>query len=299
MYSAKLAFAIPLLLVVIDTAFHRPKFTLYSTVLLAPLFMFYAVAVPRRPRKIVQPDRFQEFALLEKIKINHNVAIYRFALPHQTDILGIPSGQHVSVMATIDGNDVVRSYTPISTDDNHGYFDLLVKSYPQGKVSTFIARLEVGQTIRFRGPKGHMIYKKGIARAIGMIAGGTGITPMLSIIRAVLKNASDRTEISLIYANVKENDILLRDKLDDLATKHSKIFKVHYVLSDPDEGWKGSSGFVTGNMIKMWLPRPAKDIKILLCGPPPMMTAMAQLTNELGYGKSRYPSKPDDVVFTF
>ncbi|KAK9234045.1 hypothetical protein V1525DRAFT_88833 [Lipomyces kononenkoae] len=299
MYSAKLAFALLLFLVVIDTAFHRPTFTLYSTVILAHLSMFYAVAIPRRPRKIVKPDRFQEFALLERIKINHNVAIYRFALPHQSDILGIPSGQHISVMATVDGNEAVRSYTPISTDDNRGYFDLLVKSYPQGRVSTFIARLEVGQTIRVRGPKGHMIYKKGLARAIGMIAGGTGITPMLSIIRAVLNNPSDRTKISLIYANVKENDILLRDKLDDLATKHSKIFKVHYVLSNPDEGWQGSSGFVTLDMIKMWLPCPGKDIKILLCGPPPMMTAMAQLTNEIGYGKSRYPSKPDDVVFLF
>lgn len=116
-----------------------------------------------------------------------------------------------------------------------------------------------------RGPKGAFVYTPGLVRAFGMIAGGTGITPMLQIIRAIVKNPADKTEINLIFANVNEDDILLKDDLDELAAKHSN-FNVHYVLNNPKEGWTGGVGFVTPEMIKAWCPAPAPDVKILLCG---------------------------------
>lgn len=52
---------------------------------------------------------------------------YRFALPRSDDVLGLPIGQHVSVTAEINGKDIMRSYTPTSSDDNLGHFDLLIK----------------------------------------------------------------------------------------------------------------------------------------------------------------------------
>lgn len=54
---------------------------------------------------------------------------YRFALPHPSDVLGLPIGQHISVSAEINGKEIMRSYTPTSSDDNLGYFDLLIKVY--------------------------------------------------------------------------------------------------------------------------------------------------------------------------
>ena len=87
-----------------------------------------------------------------------------------------------------------------------------------------------------------------------MIAGGTGITPMLQIIRAALKNPLDRTKISLIYANVNVEDILLRTELDELARKHKDRFKVYYVLNNPPPNWKGGVGFVTKDQIEQYLP---------------------------------------------
>lgn len=107
-----------------------------------------------------------------------------------------------------------------------------------------------------------------------MIAGGTGITPMLQIIRAALKNSLDRTKLSLIYANVSSEDILLKKELDELASQHSHRFKVYYVLNNPPEGWKGGVGFVTKDQIVDHLPPTDHNIKILMCGPPPMMNAM-------------------------
>ena len=99
-----------------------------------------------------------------------------------------------------------------------------------------------------------------------MIAGGTGITPMLQIIRASLKNSSDKTQLSLIYANVNPEDILLKKELDELAAKHSDRFTVYYVLNNAPEGWTGGVGFVSKEQIEKYLPKTSDDIKVLMCG---------------------------------
>ena len=208
-------------------------------------------------QKVLKPTEFQEFKLKEKKICSHNVAIYRFALPHPTDILGLPIGQHISLAATPRGADkeVVRSYTPITSDENKGYFDLMIKSYPQGNISAHMDTLQIGQTMKVKGPKGAMVYTPNMCRHLGMIAGGTGITPMLQIIRAIIRGrprhgGADKTEVDLIFANVSLDDILLKNDLDRLA-KEDEGFRVHYVLNDPPDIWTGGVGFVTADMIKV------------------------------------------------
>ncbi|KAE8343498.1 NADH-cytochrome b5 reductase 1 [Aspergillus arachidicola] len=258
-----------------------------------------------KPRKVLNPTEFQNFVLKEKNEISHNVAIYRFALPRPTDILGLPIGQHISLAATIEGQpkEVVRSYTPISSDNEAGYFDLLVKAYPQGNISKYLTTLKIGDNMKVRGPKGAMVYTPNMCRHIGMIAGGTGITPMLQIIKAIIRNrprngGNDTTQVDLIFANVNPEDILLKEELEQLV-KEDDGFRVYYVLNNPPEGWTGGVGFVTPDMIKERLPAPAQDIKIMLCGPPPMISAMKKATESLGYTKARPVSKLEDQVFCF
>ncbi|KAL2753340.1 hypothetical protein ACRALDRAFT_1052057 [Sodiomyces alcalophilus JCM 7366] len=258
-----------------------------------------------QPKKVLKTDVFQEFELKEKTIISHNVAIYRFALPSPTSVLGLPIGQHISIGATLpqpDGTtkEIVRSYTPISGDHQQGHFDLLIKSYPTGNISKYMTSLKVGETIRVKGPKGAFVYTPNMVRHFGMIAGGTGITPMLQVIRAIIRAraAGDNTEVDLIFANVTAQDILLREDLDALVKEDSRI-RVHYVLDKPDEGWTGGVGYVTPEMITKWLPKPADDVKILLCGPPPMVSALKKTTHALGYQKARPVSKLEDQVFAF
>jgi cytochrome-b5 reductase len=207
----------------------------------------------------LNPTEFQNFVLKEKNEISHNVAIYRFALPRSTDILGLPIGQHISLAATIEGQpkEVVRSYTPISSDNEAGYFDLLVKAYPQGNISKYLTKLKIGDNMKVRGPKGAMVYTPNMCRHIGMISGGTGITPMLQVIKAIIRNrprngGNDTTKVDLIFANVNPEDILLKDQLEELE-KEDDGFRVYYVLNNPPEGWTGGVGFVTPDMIKVSL----------------------------------------------
>jgi len=252
--------------------------------------------------KVLSKTEFREFALQEKTVLSHNTAIYRFALPRPTDVLGLPIGQHISLAAVIDdpNKPVVRSYTPTSSDHDQGHFDLLIKSYPTGNISKYVANLKVGDTMQVRGPKGAMVYTPNMVRHFGMIAGGTGITPMLQVIKAIIRGraSGDQTEVDLLFANVNPDDILLKDELDSLAANDAG-FRVHYVLNNPPEGWTGATGFVTQDLIKEKLPAPAKDVKILICGPPPMVKAMKGATESLGFEKANPVSKLQDQVFCF
>ncbi|KAK5135575.1 NADH-cytochrome b5 reductase [Meristemomyces frigidus] len=300
---------IPSIILIAGTALLKASWTPLAFAIAAALggFQFYA----NQERKVLDPTTFQEFPLAVKTEISHNTAIYRFSLPSKSSILGLPIGQHISLAANLDVTDpktsevvnkeVVRSYTPITSDATApGYFDVLIKSYPQGNISRHLQTLKIGDKMKVKGPKGAMVYTPNMVRRFGMIAGGTGITPMLQIVKAVLRGRSkgDQTEIDLIFANVDEKDILLRADIDSLVDEDTK-FRVHYVLNNPPEKWRGGVGFVTADMMKEHFPAPAKDIKILICGPPPMVGAMKKATESLGYEKARPVSKLEDMVFCF
>lgn len=115
---------------------------------------------------------------------------------------------------------ITRPYTPVSQNGQKGYVDLIIKSYPKpgGIMSRHIQSLRPGvDVVEMKGPFKKIEYRANMYKKMGMIAGGTGITPMLQIIREVLSNPDDRTQVSLVFANISEEDILLRDELDALA----------------------------------------------------------------------------------
>jgi len=156
---------------------------------------------------------------------------------------------------------IERKYTPTSSDRQKGSFDIIIKVYaagvvmPQfpdgGKMSQFMGRLKVGDTLGLSGPWGQIEYtapgtfvhlKKTLKKSkVGMLAGGTGITPMLQILTAIFENPMDKTSCSLLYANKTEADILVRDMLEELAAKFPQRLTVHYTLdAPPAQGWKYS-----------------------------------------------------------
>jgi len=212
-------------------------------------------------------------------------------------------------------SEVSHAYTPTTGDWICGYVDLVIKIYRPGtvkmpdgkemlwedggKVSLYLDGLKAGDSIDIMGPTGLITYvgpgtfklpgnRTATAKKVGMMAGGTGLTPMLQVVTASLQDPDDKTEFSLLYANKTENDILVKDMLESAAASSGGRFKVYYTLDFPPEGWKGHKGFITTDMIKECLPAPGADTLVLMCGPPPMIQfACKQNLDTLGYAKDR------------
>lgn len=255
---------------------------------------------PHLARGFLEPKEYKELPLVRKDQLSPSVYRFVFQLPNSRDVIGLPIGQHVAIKATIDGQSVTRSYTPTSNNLDLGRLELVIKCYPDGLLTgQYLANLNVGDRVLFRGPKGAMRYSRGLCRRIGMIAGGTGITPMYQLIRAICEDDTNTTEISLIYANRTENDILLREELEKFARNYPKNFRLWYMLDQPPESWSYGKGYVTPDVMAERLPGPDPNTKIMLCGPPGMVNASQKALVSMGFKPSGAVSKMTDQIFCF
>lgn len=223
----------------------------------------------------LDPEKWLEFKLQETARVSHNTQLFRFSFD-PTAKLGLDVASCILTRAPVGEESegrrkyVIRPYTPISDPDSKGYFDLLIKVYPDGQMSQHFATLQPGDVVEVKGPIEKLRYNPNMKKNIGMIAGGTGITPMLQVIKAILKNADDNTQVSLIYANISPDDILLKGELDRLSTSYPN-FKVFYTVDKPSKNWRGGTGYVSKDMVLKGLPSPGEETLILVCGPPGMM----------------------------
>ncbi|OLY83215.1 NADH-cytochrome b5 reductase 2 [Smittium mucronatum] len=227
----------------------------------------------------LDPTRFIPLPLVETIKVSHNTSLYRFKLG-EDQVSGVHVASCVLTMFTPEGSDtpVIRPYTPTTNETVKGHLDLVVKAYPLGTMSLHISKLKIGETLMFKGPISKFPYTKNLYREIGMIAGGTGITPMLQVIDKALSDPSDNTVIKFLFGNTTEEDILLRSHLDNLAATYPTRFSVVHVISKPaDNSWTGETGHINEALIRKYLPSPseANDVHILVCGPPAMMVSIS------------------------
>jgi len=152
----------------------------------------------------------------------------------------------------------------------------MVKQYKDSKMGNHLAKLKVGQAVEVKGPYDKFLYKPGAYKRIGMIAGGTGITPMFQLCREALRDAKGQPEMmNLIYCNHRKEDVLLGSELSELMEVHQN-FAPYFVLSDPPRDWMGGVGHINKEMIRHFMPPPQKahDSVILVCGPPGFMQAV-------------------------
>ncbi len=237
----------------------------------------------------LNPKKKRPFKLQAKTVLSHDSFMLDFALPSPEHILGLPTGKHMFLSNEINGETVMRRYTPISSNYDIGQVKFVIKAYRPcerfpngGKFSQHLDSLAIGDTVDFRGPVGEFDYEANgkytidgeeiFSRRFNMIAGGTGITPVMQIAAEILRHPEDKTQISLIFACREENDLLMRSTLDQWATVFPDKFKVHYILSDAwPEGWKYSTGFVNKELFEKELYPAGDDVHNLMCGPPIML----------------------------
>jgi len=271
------------------------------------------------PGKCQFSDKFIPVPLLAKFHIPSTSSyILRFGLPNKNEPVGLSTCSCLLAGIQTDDSDemIVRPYTPISTNAMIGSFDLLVKAYPDGKMSSHITSLTADETkpvVSFK----HIPFNVKIQypfrrpKFIGMIAGGTGITPMIQALHAILGSEEESDQdtattskltettckVSLLYGSRTVNDILGKDMLDAWCKLYPDKLSLTHVISQGEKEEKDTTfineddstiqeGFINQQLIEQTFPSPnynensgndgltAEDIKIFVCGPPAMYDAL-------------------------
>ena len=241
----------------------------------------------------LHPTSWVSLTLENRMQLNKFNHLFRFAFENKNQQAGLFSGQFISIRAVVEGKEIIRFYSPVSRNSDYGHVDLMIKleeNTTNKPMEKFLSDLKAGDKIDFKGPVGGFEYHRNMYREIGMIAGGTGITPMVQIIRSIANHPEDDTHAKLLFGNYNEEDILCRDELSYYTLTRSNI-SVYISLNNPPGKWSMGTGFVDEGMIKKALPAPAADIIIILCGPPPMIKAIIGMLKNLGY--------TDEMIFSF
>ena len=190
-------------------------------------------------------------------------------------------GQFLNVAFWIGGARMNRSYSISSSPTQRDYVELTVRREPRGAVSRHIDDLlEVGDQIEAGGPVGRFTFTGTEADSIVLIAGGVGITPMMSITR-YLTERSWAGEIFLLYACRAPIDFIFADAFAALQRMNPRLH-VTVTMSRPEgTDWKGPRGHLTKELLTATVPNLASR-RIHLCGPPSMMDSTKAILAELG-----------------
>uniref|UniRef100_A0A7N8XSI6 Cytochrome b5 reductase 4 n=1 Tax=Mastacembelus armatus TaxID=205130 RepID=A0A7N8XSI6_9TELE len=237
---------------------------------------------------IHQKDRvahYRDCVLLSKIVVNHNTLVFRLQPPHGT-VMQMPVGKHVYLKAHVQDTEIVRPYTPVdqtlaaashhSSQESDLY--LMIKVYPDGIFTQYLNNLQTGDRISVSGPEGSFSIR--LLRDVTylyLLAAGTGFTPMARVIRLATQDIDTIRKTKLLFFNRREEDILWRPELDELAANNER-FQVEYVLSEPCESWAGRKGQVDELMLQDFINKPdGSKCYVCVCGP----TAFTELTIRL------------------
>ena len=229
--------------------------------------------------KTKEPTSYQLTAITQD---THDTKTFCFALPDNATLDMLP-GDHLYVHATVDGKTVKRPYTPSSMPGTTGYFDLTVKRYETGTISRYLHDREIEDAVLMSGPNPGGHWVDGMAKKVGFVAGGTGITPMISIIRWILAKGLG-VELFLVFANKTEADIIFRDEWAGDVREHA-TFHCYHVLERPPAGWSQGTGRITDGVLYRQLPPPGPETVIFLCGPPQMVDPLEATLKGLGYSE--------------
>jgi DMSO/TMAO reductase YedYZ heme-binding membrane subunit/ferredoxin-NADP reductase len=192
--------------------------------------------------------------------------------------LGAKPGQFLTFDWIVEGKKLPRSYSISSSPLRADYVEITVKE--QGIVSRFLNRsAKEGLTVEAHGPFGQFCFDEKQHQSVVLFAGGSGITPIISILRYI-EEAAASTAITLFYAVRSECDVIFQEDLETLQKRLSR-FRCVVVASRPGTEWRGPRGHVNRELIEPLL-GPTSQQKFFLCGPSAFMASVKEILISLG-----------------
>ena len=209
---------------------------------------------------------------------SRDIRTIRMARPEGFDFV---AGQFLTVRVRADGREHVRCYSISSAPGARGYLEISVKRL--GLVSgTLHATVRPGSTMTIKSPAGAFTYPADDDRPIVLVAGGVGITPLMSMLRHAVDSEPTRP-VTLLYSVRTAADLAFDDELQFLRRRHAQFRPVIAVTEGPMRD-DCHPGFITAPLIRDAVPH-LVDAACFVCGPPPMMTAMTALLEQMGVPK--------------
>jgi ferredoxin-NADP reductase len=212
----------------------------------------------------LHPDR-QTLKITDIIQETDTTKTFRLV---STDSMLAPfqAGQYLALFVEVDGHRTSRPYSISSPPNQIGYYDITVKRVAHGLVSNYLLdQVHVGDSLTVSGPQGTFYFNPLIHdETMICIAGGSGITPFMSIIREIVDRGLRRTVI-LFYGNRHAEDIIFHEQLLQISDRFKRI---HYipVIENAAENYQGQCGLITADLIKETTGSMEKA-SFFLCGP--------------------------------
>ncbi|KAH9260192.1 hypothetical protein BASA81_001361 [Batrachochytrium salamandrivorans] len=230
------------------------------------------------------PHAKRTVKVAQKSALSQNVFEFKLEYAPATLALDLPVCKHVCVFAKDDQDkEFSRKYTP--TRHGPGWFQLIVKIDKTGKMGKALDLVRVGDTMQVAGPVGleeylgHGRFKVANQRQFThllLIAGGTGLTPFLQLVRTILRNSEkDSTNIHLLSCNSTLQDVFLRKELENLQHCFPERFHVWFTISQPpSSSWPYSVGRISHELIQnQYANLPQATTLVSICGPPAFLDA--------------------------
>lgn len=195
-------------------------------------------------------------------------------------------GQYVNLFLEVDGTRTSRPYS-IASAPGDELLELTIRAKPGGFVSTHLLdKAQPGQAFESTGPVGHFRYEPLIdGERLVFLAGGSGITPFMSMIRDQAKRGFP-LDITLLYGSRVADDVIFGAELSQLAHAHER-FRYVPVISEPPKGFDGESGFMSAELIARHVPDALAERAWYLCGPNVMLRFCKEALAELGVPRYR------------
>ena len=246
-----------------------------------------AALVDAKPGAPSKPFAFKGTLLVSEI-FEETPGVKTFRL---TDVAGgkLPfvtlPGQFLDLTVIPGGQAVRRSYTIASSPTQPDYCEITVKHEEYGLVSSYLhQQVHVGELLQITAPSGRFTFAEPDGESIVLIAGGVGITPLMSIIR-YLTDRSWKGDIYLFFSCKNKRSIIFREELEYLQERYPNLH-VFIFLTRPEGPLKDT--YSSGRMTKELLDQHVPDIatrRVHICGPPKMIDAVSQMLNELDVPK--------------